>query len=264
MAEKIVITSGKGGVGKTTFTINLGLALAKKGKRVVLLDFDFGLNNLDVVSNVENLVVFDLIDVLNNRCRAKQALIKCPYNENLFVLPTSHSLNKEIENQNFKSVIEDLDILFDYVLIDCPAGIDKGFHRAVSNSDSAIVVTTAHLSSIRDADKVLSILKSYNLKSINIVINRYRGDLALQGVMFSISDVENTLNEDVIGVIPEDDRFISGVVDVPDTECVKAYKIICDNLLKGERKIYDCFKKYKGFFGSIRKELKKKLWKKKR
>ncbi len=259
MAEKIVITSGKGGVGKTTFTINLGLALAKKGKRVVLLDFDFGLNNLDVVSNVEHLVVFDLIDVLNNRCRTKQALIKSPYNENLFVLPTSHSLNKEIENQNFKDVIEDLDVLFDYVLIDCPAGIDKGFHRAVSNSDSAIVVTTAHLSSIRDADKVLSILKSYKLRRTFIVVNRYRGDLALQGVMFSLIDIENTLNEDVIGVIPEDDNFINGVVDVPDLECVKAYKIICDNLLKNERKIYDCFKKYKGFFGSIRKELKKKI-----
>ncbi len=264
MAQKIVITSGKGGVGKTTFSINLGLSLAKKGKRVVLLDFDFGLNNLDVVSNVENLVVFDLIDVLNNRCRTKQALVKCPYNENLYILPTSHSLNKDIENQNFKNVIEDLDILFDYIFIDCPAGIDKGFHRAVSNADSAIIITTAHLSSIRDADKVLSILKSYSLSRINVVINRYRGDLALQGVMFSVYDIENTLNEDILGVIPEDDYFINGVVDVPNTECVKAYDIICDNLLKNERKIYDCLKKYKGFFGSIRKELKKKLWKMKR
>ncbi len=259
MCEKIVVTSGKGGVGKTTFVLNLGITLARKGKRVVLIDFDFGLNNLDVVSGVENLVVFDLIDVMNYKCRVKQALVKCPFCENLFVLPTTHTLQKNFLVENVKEIIADLEVLFDYIIIDCPAGIDVGFHRAISYSTYAICITTPHLSSIRDADKVISILKSYRLKGVKVVVNRVRGDLVLSGDMFSYQEIESTLLVEVLGVLPEDDLLNTSFSIMPNTQSEKAYKIICDNLLNGDNKIYDCFKKYRGFFGSIRKELKRRL-----
>ena len=258
MAKTIVITSGKGGVGKTTVTANLGYRLAENGKRVVIVDTDFGLNNLDVVTGVENKVVFDLIDVIENKCRVKQALIESPLNGNLFVLPSSHSLNKtEIKGQNVRLALEGLSSSFDYILLDCPAGIDVGFHRAVSVSSSAIIVTTPHLSSIRDADKVLSILRSYSLKEISMVINRIRGDLVLSKKMYSVEDVENTLGIKTVGIIPESDEVIKGIVDSPNTSVAKAFKLLAGNVINSENKKIDYLKSYTGFWGSIKKELKK-------
>ena len=259
MSENILITSGKGGVGKTTFAINFGLMLAKKGKRVVLLDFDFGLNNLDVVGNIENLVVFDLLDIVSGCCRVKQALVKSPYSENLYILPTTHSLSKSDNDIDFSYIFNQLNVSFDYVIVDSPAGIDLGFHRAVSCCNKAIVITTPHLSSIRDASKVIAILKSYNLESLKVAINRVRGDLVLQGEMYSVEVIENILNVEILGIIPESDSFNNGVIDIPKSESEKAYKIIADNFLNNDNKIYDYLKRYKGFFGSIRKELKKRL-----
>lgn len=260
MLRKIVITSGKGGVGKTTVVSNLGLQLAKSGMRVVLIDCDFGLNNLDVVSSIEDKVVFDLIDVLNGRCRAKQALIQSSLNGNLFVMPCTHSLsNIELTGQNLKLALESIENLFDYMIFDCPAGIDLGFHRAVSCADEGIVVVTPSLSSVRDADKVISILKTYKLSSIKCVVNRMRGDLVLSGEMYSSMDIENTLNVRVVGVIPEDDKLFDGIVDIPNSGANKAFKILASNIRKNEDKTYDYIKKYTGFWGSIRKELKKRL-----
>ena len=158
MAKKIVITSGKGGVGKTTVTANLGLTLAKNGYRVMLIDGDMGLNNLDVITLVDDLIVYDLIDVLNGKCRAKQALIQSPVSKNLYVMPCIHSLSQtEITSSRLKTEIDNLDNLFDYILIDCPAGIELGFHRAVSLADESIVVVTPNVASVRDADKVITI-----------------------------------------------------------------------------------------------------------
>ncbi len=260
MCRKIVVTSGKGGVGKTTIVANLGLHLSKSGNRVVLIDCDFGLNNLDVITNVEDKIIFDLIDVLNGRCRPKQALIQCDYSSNLFVMSCSHTLTKtDISGQNLKAVLDGIENLFDYMIFDCPAGIDLGFHRAVSCADESIVVVTPNISSIRDADKVISILKTYELKQIKCVVNRMRGDLVLSGDAYSNIDVENTLKVPVIGIIPDDDSIIDGIVDNPIKSSFKAFKMLAQNVNKNEEKTFDYVKKYTGFWGSIRRELKKRL-----
>ena len=260
MSRKIVVTSGKGGVGKTSVVANLGYQLCKSGSRVVLIDCDFGLNNLDVITNVEDKIVFDLIDVLNGRCRPKQALIQSDYSSNLFVMPCTHTLTKtDISGQNLKAVLESIENLFDFMIFDCPAGIDLGFHRAVSCADEAIVVVTPNISSIRDADKVISILKTYDLNSLKFLTNRMRGDLVLNGEVYSAIDIENTLKIPMVGVIPEEDTVIDGIVDNPSANSYKAFKIFASNVKKQEEKTYDYLKKYVGFWGSIRRELKKRL-----
>ncbi len=259
MAKKIVITSGKGGVGKTTVTANLGLHLAKKGARVVLVDCDFGLNNLDVVLGIENSVVFDLTDVVSGRCRTSQALVESPLNSNLYVIPCTHSMSKaNLNSQSIKLSLDSIDASFDYILLDCPAGIDVGFHRAVSIADEALVVTTPLITSIRDADKVTSILRSYKMP-MRAVVNKIRGDLVLNGQMYSKEDVANTLRVEVVGVIPDDDGIINGIADVPLSPSHKAFFLLAQTILKGKGKSFDYLSKYTGFWGSIRKELKKRL-----
>lgn len=260
MAKKLVITSGKGGVGKTTITANVGLSLAKSGYRVMLIDGDMGLNNLDVITDVDDKIVYDLIDVLNGKCRAKQALIQSAICKNLFVMPCAHSLSQtEITSSRLKTEMDNLDSLFDYIFIDCPAGIEVGFHRAVSLADEGIVVVTPNIASIRDADKVISILKSYKLSSIKIIVNRMRGDLVLQREMYSHEDIISILKVDLLGVIPEDDEFIKGLVDIP-SEAEKAIRLIGRGIIGKSVKPYDYLRKYTGFFGSIRREIKKRVW----
>ena len=211
MSRAIVITSGKGGVGKSSLSVCIGRELASRGKKIVLIDADIGLNNLDVITGVESNLSFDLFDAISGKCRVKQALIESPLSTNLFVLPSAHTLSSaEISSQDFKLAIESVEGLFDYVLIDCPAGIDLGFHRAVSTADKGIIVVTPTITSVRDADKVISILKSYRLKGIHLIVNRLRGDLVLSGESLSAEDIENTLKIQLIGVIPEDDYLAIG------------------------------------------------------
>ena len=260
MAEKIVITSGKGGVGKTTVTASLGLRLAEKGHRVLVIDGDLGLNNLDVIVGVESNLSFDLFDAISGKCRVKQALIESPLSKNLFVLPSCHTLSSaEISGQDFKRAIESVEGLFDYLLIDCPAGIDVGFHRAVNVADKAIIIVTPTITSVRDADKVIAILKSYKLKKIHLIVNRLRGDLVLSGESLSAEDIENTLKIELIGVIPEDDFLAVGKSLEKFSESAKAIKGIALAITGSKVRLYDCVKKYTGFWGSIRKELKKRL-----
>jgi len=258
VARKIVITSGKGGVGKTTITANLGMALASLGLRVLLVDIDVGLNNLDVVMGVENKIIYDIGDVLEGRCRVKQALIQDDTRSNLYVLPSGNLNGLSISGQNIKLLIESLSGLFDYVLIDCPAGIDVGFHRAVSCVDEAIIVTTSNMTSIRDADKVISILNSYKLSSIKIVLNRARGDLIMNDKLMSPFDVQELLKTELIGVLPEEDAvFLSSGSNLPrGSESKKAYKMLALNVHRGSKKIFNATKKYSGFFGSIRRGIK--------
>lgn len=261
MARVIVLTSGKGGVGKTTVTANLGMHLASKNYRVCMLDMDIGLNNLDVVMNMEDRVIYTMMDVIENRCRLKEALIQDDYYPLLYVL-SSGGLNQNlsITLTQIKAIINELHKLFDFVLIDCPAGIDAGFKRAVSCADEAIVVTTPHLSSIRDADKVVTILSSYNISSKRFVINRARGDLIQDKLMFDVYDIGKTLNIEFGGVIPEDDKVITSTSENIKNNKIalnRAFEILSNNIITGEKKLFDCTYKYRGIIGSIKKLLKR-------
>ncbi|MCH5163347.1 MAG: septum site-determining protein MinD [Clostridiales bacterium] len=201
--KSIVITSGKGGVGKTTVAACLGRALAALGCRVVMLDADFGLNNLDVVLGLESKVVYDIADVIDNRCRVRQALVED--RRNLFLLPSAHGyLGEKVTAQNIKLILNSLAVTFDYALVDCPAGIEAGFRRAVAACDSALVVTTPHISALRDANKVVALLSSLKY-SPTLVINRMRGDLLASGKIPTADEISQILKAPVDGVIPETD-----------------------------------------------------------
>jgi septum site-determining protein MinD len=264
MARKIVITSGKGGVGKTTITANLGAALAALGCRVALMDADIGLNNLDVVMGIENKVVYDIIDVIENRCRPKQALLQDDYFSTLYTMPSSHAYGDfKISAQDIKNLAERLAQSFDYILLDCPAGIELGFHRAVTAAQEALIVTTPHISSIRDADKVINLLGTYNIDSIGIVINRARGDLIATGDMLSAEEISGLLKKKISGLIPESDsiaystavgRTLFGGADIK--EC---FSILADNIHNNKYRLYDCTKMYRGFLGVIKRNIKKRV-----
>ena len=244
MARKIVITSGKGGVGKTTICANLGVMLAKLNKRVVLVDVDIGLNNLDVVTGIENKIVFDIVDVIENKCRLKQALIQDLNYPNLYIMPSAHSYNcSQVTSENVKKVIDGLNEYFDFILIDCPAGIDEPFKRAVSGADEALVVVTPHLSSLRDADKVLMVLNSYNITDISLIVNRVRGDMILDKEMLDANKIAELLNVKLCGIIPEDDN-ISVLLSLGRTvnrgcEAYSAFTILANNMFEDKKKLYD-------------------------
>lgn len=256
MARKIVITSGKGGVGKTTVAACLGAYLARKGEKVVLCDADFGLNNADVATGVEDLVCYDLVDVIEGRCRVKQALVKHPDFPNLHILTSSHSApERYVSPQALKLVLDGLSEQFDYILIDCPAGIDEGFHRAVASANEAIVVTTPQVSALRDADKVITLLKSYRLDGVFAVVNKIRGDLLLTGECLSPKEIAELLKVPLLGILPEEYSIYGGAF----SDLHPAFKTLGNNLLTGKRKFYDVTKKYTGLFGAIRRALKRSL-----
>ena len=257
MARIIVITSGKGGVGKTTVTANIGIELAKAGKRVLLVDGDVGLNNLDVVLGVENKSVYDMADVLMGKCRISQAVV--PYDERgyLSILPSAHAYNsEEIGARNFRRLITRLEGQFDFILIDCPAGIEGGFHRAVAASNEAILVTQSSVSAIRDADKVLSLIASYELNSVSIIVNRVRGDLVESGEVMGVGEVARLLKTSPIGAVPEDDNIgiysSLGRLGEQVSASRDSFKMIANNIITGKRRIYNCRALYQGFFGKLR------------
>jgi septum site-determining protein MinD len=263
MARRIVVTSGKGGVGKTTLTANLGAALAKRGFRVALMDADIGLNNLDVVMGIENKVVYDIVDVIEGRCRPKQAMIQDDGYSTLYIMPSSHSYDKSVvTGQSVKLLAERLSQSFDYILLDCPAGIELGFHRAVSAADEAVVVTTPHISSIRDADKVLNILGTYDLVNVNVVVNRVRGDLVLSGDMLSPADIAELLKRKLSGVIPESDTIAANAAlgrTFFGGEVTEAFSLLAGNIHTGNHRLYDCARKYRGVFGALKRGIKKRI-----
>lgn len=259
MSRRIVITSGKGGVGKTTVTASIGMAIAEQGKKVALVDADIGLNNLDVVLAIENKIVYDILDVISGKCRLRQALIQDSAIPTLFVLPSAKICDSPLMTaQSFRNVVHALAQTHDFVLIDCPAGIDNGFHRAVSAAAEAVVVTTPAVSSIRDADKVLSLLSSYSLDRVGLVINRLRYDMVQRGEMMSAGDIARIVRAAPIGVIPEDDdiTMYSAVGRVPfDTMSGRAFNMLASNIISGTNTIYDCaqkqgrFEKFKKLLG---------------
>ena len=207
-ARRIVLTSGKGGVGKTTTTANLGAALALHGKRVVLVDADIGLRNLDLVLGVEKRIVFDIVEVVEGRCQLRQALIKDKRLENLSVLPAAQTRDKTaISELQMADVIAQLAELCDYVLIDCPAGIEHGFRNAIAGAGEAIVVTTPEVSAIRDADRVIGKLHERGLP-LRLILNRIRPEMVRSGDMLSVEDVTDILSAELLGIVPDDEEVI--------------------------------------------------------
>ncbi|MCL1788456.1 MAG: septum site-determining protein MinD [Defluviitaleaceae bacterium] len=209
MSEVYVITSGKGGVGKTTTSSNLGAGLATQGKKVVLVDADIGLRNLDVVMGLENRIVYDLIDVIEGNCRLKQALIKDKRYENLFLLPAAQTKDKDAVNpEQMKKLCDQLREEFDYILLDCPAGIEQGFKNAVAGADKAIVVTTPEISAVRDADRIVGLLEASEVRNPLLILNRIRPEMVKRGDMMALEDVTELLAIDVLGIVPDDESIV--------------------------------------------------------
>lgn len=209
MGRAIVVTSGKGGVGKTTACANLGAALAQKGKEVLLIDTDIGLRNLDTALGLENRIVFDLIDVIENKCRLKQAIIRDKQNQHLSLMPASQSRDKSDINENqMQQLLSEVKNMYDFVIIDCPAGIEQGFKNAIAGADEAIVVCTPEVSSVRDADRVIGIMASQGISHVSLIVNRIKPELVLGGDMLSVEDVEDILGQKAIGTVLEDKTIV--------------------------------------------------------
>jgi septum site-determining protein MinD len=209
MSRTIVVTSGKGGVGKTTSSANLGMSLAKLGRKVVLVDADFGLRNLDLLLGLENRVVYTALEVINRECKLDQALVKDKRQPNLSLLAAPQTRNKTaITAAHMKALVEVLSRYFDYVLVDCPAGIETGFQNAIAGAKEAIIVTTPEISAVRDADRVIGLLEANRIKDIKLIINRLRPAMVKNNDMMSVEDVLEILSVKLIGVIPDDEQVI--------------------------------------------------------
>ncbi|TAH68637.1 MAG: septum site-determining protein MinD [Anaerolineaceae bacterium] len=209
MGEVIVVTSGKGGVGKTTTTANVGTGLAMLEKKVVLIDTDIGLRNLDVVMGLENRIVYNLVDVIEGNCRIRNALIKDKRYPNLYLLPSAQTRDKNsVTPEQMKKLAEELKEEFDYILMDCPAGIEQGFRNAIAGADKALVVTTPEVSAVRDADRIIGLLEANEMNETYLVVNRLRMDMVKRGDMMSSDDVMEILAVDLIGVVPDDENIV--------------------------------------------------------
>lgn len=209
MGEVIVITSGKGGVGKTTTTANIGAGLVSLGKKVVVIDADIGLRNLDVVLGLENRIVYDIVDVVSENCRLKQALIKDKRFDGLYLLPAAQTKDKDaVSTDQMVKLCKDLSETHDFVLIDCPAGIEQGFKNAIAGADKAIVVTTPEISAVRDADRIIGLLEAAEVSNPKLIVNRIRPEMVRRGEMMDLEDMKDILAIDVIGVVPDDENVV--------------------------------------------------------
>ncbi|MGM9552261.1 MAG: septum site-determining protein MinD [Clostridia bacterium] len=209
MGEAIVITSGKGGVGKTTLSANLGAALALLNKKVLLIDTDIGLRNLDVILGLENRIVYDIVDVCEGVCDFKKATIRDKRFEGLFIIPAAQSKDKTaITPLQMKNLVRKLKEEYDYIIIDCPAGIEQGFENAVAGADRAIVVAVPEVSSVRDADRIIGLLEKHDIENVKLVVNRLRQKMVDRGDMLSIEDMLDILAIDLLGAVPDDESII--------------------------------------------------------
>ncbi len=265
MAEVITITSGKGGVGKSTTTANIATALAKAGKKVIAVDFDIGLRNLDMILGLENRIVYDVVDVMEGECNLAQAVIKDKRTKNLHFLPASQTKDKNILNkEKVEKLIEELKKDFDYILIDSPAGIESGFEHSIYLADRALIVTTPEISSIRDADRVIGIIDAKSKKAKNaeevlkhVIINRIKPELVQKGEMLSIDDVLHILALPLIGVVPDNEDVVKSTnigepVVLNEKSIVgEAFRRIAKRIEGDEVEFLDLSSK-KGFFGKLK------------
>lgn len=262
MGEAIVITSGKGGVGKTTTSANIGTALALLGKKVCLVDTDIGLRNLDVVMGLENRIIYDLIDVAEGRCRLNQALVKDKRFDELYMLPAAQTKDKSaISPEQVKDIVLELKKEYEYVIIDCPAGIEQGFKNAIAGADQAIVVTTPENAAVRDADRIIGLLENSHIGAPKLVVNRVKSSMMKSGDMLDIEGILQVLNIDLIGIVPDDEMVIRAAntgeptVMNPSSQAAIAYRNIARRILGDTVPLMvldqksSAFKRFKKFFG---------------
>lgn len=262
MGEAIVITSGKGGVGKTTTTANIGTALALQGKKVCLIDTDIGLRNLDVIMGLENRIIYDLVDVVEGRCKLSQTLIKDKRFDCLKLVPAAQTKDKtDVTPEQMKAIIDELKADFDYVLIDCPAGIEHGFKNAIAGADQAIVVTTPETSAVRDADRIIGLLeKEPNIAPPKLIVNRVRGHMVKSGGMLHIDEIMDVLAIDLLGVVADDEEVIAAsnkgepIALQSSSKASIAYRNIGRRIL-GEAVPLMNLEENRGFFSKVKKLL---------
>lgn len=258
MAEIIVVTSGKGGVGKTTTTANIGTGLALAGQRVALIDADIGLRNLDLILGLENRIIYDVVKVAEGKCLLKQALVRGKHSDNLYLLPAAQTRDKDaLSPEQMKEICDELSEEFDYVLIDCPAGIEQGFKNAIAGADRAIVVSTPDVSSVRDADRVIGLWEAEGKGSPHLIINRFRPSMVKRGEMISIEDMMDILAVPLIGVVPDDEMTVVSsnngdpIILTENNMTAQAYRNIVRRIM-GEEVEYLELGKEKGFFGKLK------------
>jgi septum site-determining protein MinD len=262
VGEAIVITSGKGGVGKTTTTANVGTALAILGKRVCLVDTDIGLRNLDVVMGLENRIIYDLVDVVEGRCTVQKALVKDKrFDDHLYLLPAAQTSDKSaVTPEQMKQVVDELKQDYDYVLIDCPAGIEQGYRNAVAGADEAIVVTTPEVSAVRDADRIIGLLENEeHIKPPRLIINRIRSHMVKNGDMLDVDEIVMHLSIDLLGIIVDDENVIKAsnkgepIVLDPNSKASIAYRNIARRILGESVPLQPLEDEQKGIFSKIKK-----------
>lgn len=260
MGKVIVVTSGKGGVGKTTTSANIGTGLAESGKKVLLIDADIGLRNLDVIVGMEDRIIYDLIDVTDGSCRLSEAVITDRKYENLSLLPAAQTKDKTaVTPEQMAKLCGELKETYDYVIIDCPAGIEQGFQNAVAGADMAVVVTVPEVSAVRDADRIIGLLAKSGIKEPKLILNRVRPEMTKSGDMLSIGDIKEILDIEAIGVIPDEAAVIISsnkgipVVLDPDSTAGAAYKNIVRRITGEEVPFIDLDKKKKaGLFARLK------------
>lgn len=264
MGVSIVITSGKGGVGKTTTTANLGTALAALGKKVVVVDGDTGLRNLDVLMGLENRIVYTIMDVIENRCRLKQALIKDKRYPNLCLLPTAQTKDKDdVSTHDMLNIVNSLKEEFDYVIIDSPAGIEQGFENSVVGAEKAIVVVNPEITSVRDADRVIGKLDAKGLEDHAVIVNRLNYEMTKKGDMLDVSDIIETLSVKLLGVVPDDKGITVStnkgepIVLDQESKSGQAFKNIARRIMGEEVPLLDLSDEPSGFFSAFKKLFKR-------